>query len=560
MDEILETFFLEAQELLADFEADLLRLEETPGDAELLNRIFRTAHTIKGNAGMCGFDAIAHFTHALEDLLDQLRKGVRVIDADIAEALLIAGDTVRTMMGRAERGVEASAADQAAITSARAHLQRILDGAPAPAATPPAAPTTAPVPAADVKADHDDPPSGKPAAQDNATIRVPIAKVDRLINLVGELVITQSIVAQALAETERQNDSSLLDALGQLERHARALHEHVLAIRMIPVRTLFGRFPRLVRDLAGSIGKQVALEVMGEDTELDKTVIEKIGDPLTHLVRNAVDHGIEPSALRGALGKSEVGRIRLEAYQRGGSIYIEVEDDGKGLDRHRLVDKAIERGLIPAEAVLSDEEAFALVFRAGISTAETITEVSGRGVGMDVVKRNVEALGGTIAIDSAPGRGTRFCIKLPLTLAIMDGQTLRAGGQPYILPLIAITESVRPQASSVHAIAGGGEVILVREQTLPLLRLHRLLGVPSALRDPTEGLVVIVEHEHQRLAILVDELLGQQQIVVKSLDAHFRRVEGLAGATILGDGRVALILDVAGLMTLASKHALPAAA
>jgi two-component system chemotaxis sensor kinase CheA len=348
-----------------------------------------------------------------------------------------------------------------------------------------------------------------------------------------------------------ENLPALQEAVGQMDRHARELHERIMAVRMIPIKTLFGRFPRLVRDLTASIGKQAVLETDGEETELDKTVIEKIGDPLTHLVRNAVDHGLETPEDRVRAGKPERGIVRLEAYQQGGSIYIEVADDGKGLDRDRIVAKAVQNGLIGADQVLTDEEAFGLVFRPGLSTAEKITEVSGRGVGMDVVKRNVEALGGSISIQSERGRGTTFRIKLPLTLAIMDGQTLCVGDQVYLLPLTAIVESIRPPRGTLSKVLGRGETVTVRGQVVPVIRLHELFGVPPRTEELADALVVIVEHEGRLAAIGVDDLLGQQQVVIKSLEQNFEKVEGVAGATILGDGRVALILDVPGLVALA---------
>jgi len=390
--------------------------------------------------------------------------------------------------------------------------------------------------------------------QEISSIRVNTDKVDKLINLVGELVITQAMVAQLVAGFTPDRLSQLEEAVTQMDRHARELQERVMAIRMLPIRMVFSRFPRVVRDLSQAQGKQVTLETTGEETELDKTVIEQIGDPLTHLVRNAIDHGIEPPEVRRQTGKAEAGRLTLKAYQQGGNIYIEIADDGKGLDRDRIVAKAVQNGLIAPDQTLTDEEAFALIFRPGLSTAEKITEVSGRGVGMDVVKRNVEALGGSITIQSQRGRGTTFKIKLPLTLAIMDGQLLRVGSESYILPLVSIIESVRPKRESLNSVFGTGEAVTIRGQVLPMLRLHRLFGVPTAIDDPTQGLVVIVEHEGQKVALFVDELLGQQQVVIKSLESNFQKVEGLAGATILGDGRVALILDVPGLVRLATDR------
>jgi two-component system chemotaxis sensor kinase CheA len=390
--------------------------------------------------------------------------------------------------------------------------------------------------------------------QEATSIRVNIDKVDALINLVGELVITQSMVAELIAGFTPERLPQLEAAVTQMDRHARELQERVMAIRMLPIRTLFSRFPRVVRDLAQAQGKQVVLETSGEETELDKTVIEQIGDPLTHLVRNAVDHGIEPPAVRRQAGKPEAGRLSLRAYQQSGNIYIEVGDDGRGLDRDRIIAKAVQHGLASVEHALTDEEVFALIFRPGFSTAEQVSEVSGRGVGMDVVKRNVESLNGSITVQSQRGRGTTFKIKLPLTLAILDGQLLQVGEQRYVLPLASIVESVRPRRESVNRVFGEAETVAIRGQVLPLLRLHRLFGLTPRTADPTQGLVVIVEHDGHHMALFVDDLLGQQQVVIKSLEANFRKVDGIAGATILGDGNVALILDVAGLLSL-SRHA-----
>ena len=564
VDPIVQCFFEEAAELLSDFEACLLRLEETPGDAELLNRIFRSAHTLKGNSGMLGFDEIAHFTHGLEDLLGALREGRRVVTPRVVDTLLASKDTVRSLLAHAQDS-SAGQPEAAEIERVLAALRAHLNGEDEPALREPAPADTEERTPSEVEgaAEHDaeagsaaqpaqeERRAGTTAAAEAVSIRVPIEKVDRLINLVGELVITQSMVAQTVSAFTPEKLARLEEAVVQMNRHARELHERMMGIRMLPLKTLFARFPRLVRDLAATSGKQVVLDVSGEETELDKNVIEKIGDPLTHLIRNAVDHGLESPATREAAGKPEVGHVRLQAYQQGGSIYIEVADDGRGIDRERIVAKAIEHGLVAPDQTLTADEAFALVFRPGISTAEKVTEISGRGVGMDVVKRNVGSLGGSITIRSETGKGTRFRIKLPLTLAIMDGQALEVGGEVYLLPLVAITESVRPTADSLHAVAEGAEVVMVRGRALPLIRLARLLGTQPRTEDPTKGLVVIVEHEGRLAALLVDELLGQQQVVIKSLETNFKKMDGIAGATILGDGRVALILDVPGLVALA---------
>jgi two-component system, chemotaxis family, sensor kinase CheA len=324
----------------------------------------------------------------------------------------------------------------------------------------------------------------------------------------------------------------------------------VMAIRMVPIQTVFGRFPRVVRDLAATLGKDIRLELGGTETELDRTIIEQISDPLVHLVRNAADHGIEAPAARRAAGKPEAGRIALTAYQQSGSIYIEVRDDGRGLDRERILSKARAQGLVAADATLSDEDVFALIFEPGFSTAETVTELSGRGVGLDVVHRNIRRLGGAVSIQSVAGQGTRFVIRLPLTLASLDGQALRVGSETYVLPLGSIVESLRPRPETFRTVLGGLESLVLRGEVLPLLRLHHIFGVAASVEDPLKALAVIIEHDGRRLALLVDELLAQQQVVIKSLDANYHAVEGIAGATIMGDGRVALILDVAGLIAL----------
>jgi two-component system chemotaxis sensor kinase CheA len=541
VDPVIDIFFEEAAELLADFEAGLLELEETTGDVELLHRIFRAAHTIKGNAGVLGFDPIARFTHVLETLLDGLRTGARPVTADVVDALLVCGDTLRRML-RAAQGGE----DPPDVEPTLERLQGLIDEAGTPGSVP--APAPASSSAHDVAAAD---------AAPSASIRVPIAKVDRLVNLVGELVITQAMVAEAAGALPSERVAALVESVAQMDRHARDLHEQVLAMRMVPVRSLFARLPRLVRDVAATLGKQAALEVSGEDTELDRTVIERISDPLTHLVRNAVDHGLEGPAARAAAGKPAIGHVRLVASQRGGNIFIEVADDGRGLDRDRIVATAVARGLVADGQELTDEQTWALVFHPGFSTASQVTQVSGRGVGMDVVRRNVEALGGSIAIETVAGAGTTFRIKLPLTLAIMDGQALKVGAQQYIIPLVAIRETVRPGRGTIHTIGPRAEIALVHGDPMPIVRLHRVFGIADATEDPTGGLLVVVEHDGHAAALLVDELLGQQQVVIKSLEQNFTKVRGVAGATILGDGRVALILDVAGVVDLADAGRAP---
>jgi len=394
--------------------------------------------------------------------------------------------------------------------------------------------------------------AGEPAApaSEAATIRVATERVDRLVDLVGELMITHAMVAESMVKLAPDQLAEIEYAVAQMGRHVRTLQDRVMAVRMLPIRVAFGRIRRTVRDLAQALGKQVVLETSGEDTELDKSVIEQISDPLIHLVRNAVDHGIEPPEERQRAGKPEAGRLNLGAYQQGGNIYVEITDDGQGLDREAILAKAAAAGLLPGAGPLSDEQVFGLIFQPGFSTAERVTETSGRGIGLDVVKRNVDLLGGSITIQSERGRGATFRLKLPLTLAILEGQTLRVSGETYILPLASIVESVQPRDQDVRRLPGGGEIITRRSEVIPILRLARLFSVRSGGEDEVHRLVVIVEDEGRRLGLLVDELLDQQQVVIKSLEANFRRLEGIAAATVLGDGRVALILDVPGLVVL----------
>jgi two-component system chemotaxis sensor kinase CheA len=619
--DLIQAFTEEAAELVEAFEQGLLDLEQTPDDAEVLNRIFRSAHTIKGNSAMLGFSDVAHFTHSLEDVLDRMRKGrLRVTRAGM-NLLLRSLDMLKLKLKALGRPEDAST--DAAHLIAELHTYAESGGAVAPPAPdPPAASASAvrvdppPSPGAAPPADQSADAAAETArpklgeilvsqqavtpdqltaalrkqrrvgeilveekavtpeqlaraleAQataapraDAASIRVQTDKVDKLVNLVGEMVITQSMLAQIVSKFTLGQLSQLTEAVGAMERHTRDLQERVMAVRMQPIKTVFTRFHRLVRDLAGTLGKQIALEVSGEETELDKTVIDRIGDPLTHLVRNSVDHGVELPETRRAAGKPEQGVVRLHAFHQGGSIFIEVEDDGQGLDKARIQRKAVESGLMKDGEPLTDDQLYALIFRPGFSTAEKVTDVSGRGVGMDVVQRNIRALGGQVAITSARGASTKFTIKLPLTLAILDGLSVQVGDETYIIPLVNITESIRPKAGQVQTIVGEGEVVNVRGRVLPILRLYDVLGVTPRVTDPTQSLLVIVENGRSQVALLVDELVGQHQVVIKSLEANYQRVDGVSGATIMGDGRVALILDVPGLVRMASGRPIQRAA
>jgi two-component system chemotaxis sensor kinase CheA len=380
------------------------------------------------------------------------------------------------------------------------------------------------------------------AQAEASSIRVNTEKVDQLINLVGELVITQAMLAESASLLDPVACEKLLNGLGQLDRNTRDLQDAVMSIRMMPMSFVFSRFPRVVRDIAAKLGKEIELKTEGEATELDKGVIEKIADPLTHLVRNSVDHGIETAEVRVAAGKPARGTVTLRAFHQGGNIIIEVADDGAGLHREKILAKARERGMSVSDA-MPDQDVWQLIFEAGFSTAATVTDVSGRGVGMDVVKRNIRALGGRVEIDSAAGHGTRIRVRLPLTLAILDGLSVTVGGELFIVPLTCVVESLQPLAADVKTISGRGPVVHVRGEYLPVVALHEFFAIKPQTAELHQGIVVIVEAEGRKIAMFVDALVGQHQVVIKSLETNFRRVHGVSGATIMGDGTVALILD-----------------
>lgn len=444
--------------------------------------------------------------------------------------------------------------------------------APAPAAAEPVAAAAAPAPAAAAPAQAPAAPAPAPAkekakaqpaaaahAQENGSIRVPTEKVDQIINLVGELVITQSMLAQTASALDPVLFDRLFSGMGQLERNARDLQEAVMSIRMMPMDYVFSRFPRLVRDLAGKLGKQIDLVTFGKATELDKSLIERIIDPLTHLVRNSLDHGIETPDLRVAAGKEPTGQLILSAQHHGGNIVIEVSDDGGGLRRDKILAKALQNGL-PVSENISDDEVWQLIFAPGFSTAEAVTDLSGRGVGMDVVKRNIQEMGGHVEVTSRPGQGTTTRIVLPLTLAILDGMSVKVGAETFILPLNCVMESLQPKPEDVHTAANNDRVMHVRGEYLPLLELHRVFNVAEAVHEPTQGIAVILQAEGKRFALLVDQLIGQHQVVLKNLETNYRKVPCISAATILGDGSVALIVDVGALQRTGVRRQDPALA
>jgi two-component system chemotaxis sensor kinase CheA len=718
-----DAFFEESFEALDAMEAALLKLDVGSPEAELINTIFRVAHSIKGGSATFGFSEIASFTHSLETLLDELRSGTMPVTVAVSDLLLKSVDVMRAMLravqakqpidsqrvsdlqfdlevaiakkaeqppaaaapaasatagdtgiGPSGAGRADSAADREAAPPPQSPRWRIrfhpypellargndplrmlreLDAlgrlevrvdaqmlpplaqvtpqdcylawslelpgevpeeairqvfewaegdcdltverlpaehaelpeaaaavppAPEPTASPPisvptasAATPAAPGPAAAAPHPASSAPpapaaaprgeaAGKPEASvsalgDSGSIRVSVEKIDELMNTVGELVITQAMLSQLGSHFDGPDAEKLRAGLAQLERNMRELQESVMRVRMLPISFVFSRFPRMVRDLAQRLGKQIELKLTGEQTELDKTVLEKIGDPLVHLVRNSIDHGIESPEARTAAGKSAEGTVHLDACHRGGNIAVEVSDDGGGLDKERILAKARARGLVGPNDTLTEAEIYELIFVPGFSTAEKTTDLSGRGVGMDVVRRNVKELGGKIEVKSESGRGSRFTITLPLTLAIVDGQSVAVGTETYIVPLISIVESMQLKASGVTRLSGHSEVLSFRGDYLPIIRLHELFGVEPRSRALHEGLVVVAEGDGRRVGLFVDDLLGQQQVVIKSLEANYGHIEGVSGATILGDGSVALILDVPGLIRAASMRA-----
>ena len=697
-----QVFFDEAEELLAEMERLLLGVDLSAPDAEDLNAIFRTAHSVKGGASTFGLTDMCDVTHVLESLLDRIRKGEMALTSNHVDAFLAAKDALKMQLDGHRHGKHV---DQEVVANVRMALHDLAEGvvpvapvvapsylsapvrtelptegahrykielppvakrdtdalvdelglmgrisvAPldggrtaviittleslddiiaicsfvldpddlkifeAPALTPeqrvleaaerkrvedaqgygffgpdddvaPAAGEqpeddpgygffqpieqiraaagiveTAPEPVAVLTsqaqnvAQHltelalEKKAARKDDKSESSSIRVSIEKVDQLINLIGELVITNAMLEQRSTVLDPIQHERLLASVSQLDRNTRELQEAVMSIRMMPMDFVFSRFPRMVRDLAGKLGKKVDFITNGAATELDKGLIERIVDPLTHLVRNSIDHGVEMPAARIAAGKSEAGRLFLSAGHQGGHIVIEVADDGAGLNREKILAKAAQNGIAVSDT-MTDAEVWQLIFAPGFSTADTVTDVSGRGVGMDVVKRNITAMGGTVDIRSAAGFGTTISISLPLTLAILDGMSIRSGEEVYILPLSFVVESLQPTPEDVREIAGRGRVLKVRGEYLPMIPLYQMFDIEPVYSNPSEGIVVIVETEGKKAALFVDELVGQQQVVVKNLEANYRKVAGISGATIMGDGGVALILDVAALV------------
>ena len=683
-----EVFIDESFEGLEAMESELLNLEPGDVDSEIINTIFRAAHSIKGGSGTFGFMAIADFTHVLETLLDQIRNGERELEALHVDLLLKSVDCLRGMLSAIQNEEEHDSEEAVAL---RKQFEAILEGKSADEPEPElatdsspdesseqldenvitiwevifapeshlfrtgneplflfedlqslgevtaqakldalpelgqlqsedsyiswtltldtkghvteenikevfewveddakisisqkaqiedfsflnepeevATPVVAPEKEAETTAVSDTPsPATKsaekpkatkadkaPAKSDSGSIRVGTDKIDSLINMVGELVITQAMLNE-LGDSEEfdQNKlAALQEGLAQLSHNTRDLQESVMRIRMLPISFVFSRFPRLVRDISQKLDKQVELKLIGEQTELDKTVMEKISDPMVHLVRNSLDHGLETPADRLAAGKGEVGTVTLNAYHQGGNIVIEIIDDGHGLNTAKIKQKALANGLIEESDELSDDEINELIFQPGFSTADAVSDLSGRGVGMDVVKRNINELNGTVEVSSTPNQGSTFTIRLPLTLAILDGQLVTVGDNVYIIPLVSIVESLQIDISKVNSVGGGLDVLRLRDEYIPIMRLHDLFNHNDAQTRLEDGLLVVVESDNEKVGLLVDDLLAQQQFVIKSLEANYKKVDGVSGATILGDGSVSLIIDISGVIKLA---------
>jgi len=603
--EILRDFCSETSESLQEVEEKILALEAEPTDMEIIHALFRTFHSMKGSAGFLELTALGGLAHETENLLDKARNrelllesvsiGLLLHSIDLARGLnenlslfLDHGcrpDPVHTQYLPVERQVRAIK------HFLRSHT---ISAPPARRPTPSPAPKVVTVPKqlgeilvekgeaapADIgdaiaeQLSGKDEPIGRilvekgkvNASQVNealqtqllqkrdagvnktvSAIRVDTERLDTLMNLVGEIVIAQSQAMKLSTEFENEEGERLQTSLYEVDRLSRELQDQVMAVRMMPIGPTFKQFARFVRDTSRELGKHVELVITGEDTELDKTVIEQIGDPLKHLIRNSLDHGLETAEERVAAGKPAKGTLELRAGHQGGSVVIEVIDDGRGIPRDKILAKAIAKGLVPEDQELSDNQVLRLIFHPGFSTAEQVSSLSGRGVGMDVVKRNVESLRGTVDVESVEGKGSVLRIRLPLTLAIIEGMVVSVSGQPYILPVLSIVESIRPRAQDIKQVSGQGEVLFFRDEYLPLYRLYDWLDHEPVVTDPTQGIVMVVEDNAGRRALMADDLLGQQQVVIKNLEDNFTKLEGISGATILAEGNVALILDIVGL-------------
>jgi two-component system, chemotaxis family, sensor kinase CheA len=550
--ELIADFVLESREHLVTIEAQSLALERDPSDGEALHSAFRGFHTIKGLAGFLELWDVQELAHEVEAVLDRARNGQLTITPSAIDVVLQAADHLRRWLAHIEKQLAQQPSDAPARDAAL--LGRIGAICSAPSAPEESAGEVAALAAAvEGRAEPAAPGVSAPAppASQQAqamAVKVDTGKLDALVDMAGELVIAESLVRHD-DDLSGVKSQKLQRKLSQLTRITAELQKTAMAMRLVPIGPLFRRMARLVRDLARQFGKRVDLEAVGGDIELDRTIVEELADPLMHMVRNALDHGIEPAAERESHGKPGTAKLLLRAHHQAGHVVIEIVDDGRGLDRDRILAKAVERGLISSGEGMSDNDVYNLIFQPGFSTAAQVTNVSGRGVGMDVVRRHVEKLRGRIEIRSTPGAGTAFVVKLPLTLAIIDGLVVGVGRERYIVPLFAVRELFRPAEDTVWTVQQRSEMALVRGSLMPVLRLHRRFHLTPRSEDPREGVLVVAEVEGQRFCLLVDELIGKQEVVIKTLGEVFSGVAGVAGGAIMGDGRVGLILDLEKLFT-----------
>lgn len=562
MQELVQDFLVETNEIIENLDHDLVELESNQNDLELLNKIFRGAHTMKGSSSFLGFNKLAELTHHAEDILNKLRKGEMVVTREIMDTLLEFVDKTKQIISDIENGTDTT--DSSSVIenlklASEGKLTAIVKAAPAAQVPQTAQPAQAQAPAPQPKAAPKQE-AAKPthqATQVEQTIRVDVSRLDSLVNLVGELVLSRNMLSQIAGELENKFENEylveqLLVATNAIGMNTTELQLAIMKTRMIAIGKVFNKFPRVVRDIARDTGKEIELIISGEETELDKQVIESIGDPLLHMIRNSCDHGVETPEVRLSKGKPRMGTVNLSAYHEGNHVVIEIKDDGAGMDPEKLKRKAIEKGVITVDEAknMDDKQAFSLIFKAGFSTAEKITNISGRGVGMDVVRTNIEKLNGIITIDSKINEGSTFYLKLPLTLAIIQALLVEVAGETFAIPLASVVETVRITNEEIHSFEGS-EVLKLRDRVLSLIRLDEAFALDELEQD--EIYVVVVALAEKQLGFIVDKLIGQEEIVIKSLGDYLGGNPGIAGATITGDGRVRLILDVAGVIEVAQN-------
>jgi len=587
--ELIENFIMEALENFRDIEVSIVELEEDPGNIEIINDIFRPFHTIKGVSGFLNLTQINKLTHQVETLLDEARDQRLTIDGNIIDLVLAAIDLTKNMINHLDEQLKTGDSTpkkfgvHALIKRLKNAAQGIFDEAPSEPeppkeelkpsdiipldddnvkpppkkepekkVAPEPKPASSPKPKQQPKQQPAQTAPKKAAIQSPAFVKVDTQKLDNMIDMVGELVINQAMLNQEIGDSVSSDNRKLYSSITQLTRITSEIQRISMSMRMIPIKQTFQKMIRLVRDLAKKSGKQIGLKMLGEETEIDRNMVDEIYDPLVHLVRNSCDHGLELPEDRRNMGKPEKGLVTLNAYHKGGNIVIEIKDDGRGLNRDKIVQKALEKGLIKSGDNLADQEVFGLIFQPGFSTADKITDVSGRGVGMDVVKRVIDNMRGKLEVNSEPNKGTVLWLKLPLTLAIIDGIIVRAGERDYIMPTASVLESLRPDKGSCKHVVNKGEMIQIRERLYPLIRLHEIFGFEPKNYNPWEGIVVVAESDGRHKCLLVDEIVGKQEVVIKNLGG-LKKVKGMAGGAILADGRVGLILDVSGLFEISEN-------